>query len=129
MPVTAIEVQGARALRRQLRAAGIELADLKAEHGAAAALIVRRQAPSAPRRTGALAGSVRGSGQAGAAVVRVGRAAVPYANPIHWGWPRRGIPARPWLWDTINDSRDAVVDTYETGIQRLLDRVDTKGQP
>ena len=128
MPVTGIEVEGARALRAQLRAVGVDLADLKKVHASVASMIVSRSKPGAPVASGALAASVRGSGQAGAAVVRAGRAAVPYANPIHWGWPARHIPARPWLWDTVNDESDAVVEQYEDAIQVLLDGIDTKGK-
>jgi len=129
MPITGVEVQGARALRNQLRAVGVDLADLKRAHASVASMIVARSRSSAPIATGALAASVRGSGQAGAAMLRAGRSALPYANPIHWGWPARRIPARPWLWDTVQDQQKQIVDVYQSAVQALLDAVDTRGKP
>lgn len=129
MPITGVEVQGAKALRTQLRAVGVDLADLKKAHASVATMIVARSRSGAPIASGALAASVRGSGQAGAAMLRAGRAALPYANPVHWGWPARHIPARPWLWDTVQDRQADIVDVYESAVQLLLDAIDTRGRP
>jgi hypothetical protein len=120
----ALGVDGLKTLKRTMKAAGIELADLKAAHNEVAQLVVRAGQPVAPRRTGALAASVRGSGQAGAAVVRAGRAAVPYANPIHWGWPRRGIAANPFLWDAMQGSRDQWTSTYLAALEDIIESIE-----
>jgi hypothetical protein len=60
------------------------------------AQLVVRAAP--PARRTAPARSPPPAGRAGqtAAVVRAGRASVPYAGPIHWGWPSRHITAQPF---------------------------------
>ena len=129
MPITGVEVQGAKALRTQLLRAGIDLADLKKANASVAAMIVTRSRSGAPIATGALAASVRGTGQAGAAMLRAGRASVPYANPIHWGWPARHIPARPWLWNTVQDRQADIVEVYQSAVQLLLDAIDTRGRP
>lgn len=128
-PPISVEVQGAKALRAQLRAAGIGLSDLKAAHASVAGMVVGKSRPGAPVRSGALAASVRGSGQAGAAMLRAGRASVPYANPIHWGWPARNIPAHPWLWATVEDEQPAIVAQYTAAVQALMDAIDTRGGP
>jgi hypothetical protein len=120
----AVQVDGLRTLRRTLKAAGADLDDLKAAHAAVAARVVRAALPNVPRRSGALAASVRGSGQAGAAVVRAGRAAVPYAGPIHWGWPARHIKARPFLWDAIADTETQWLGTYRTALDHLIDSIE-----
>jgi hypothetical protein len=129
MPLKGIEVQGAKALRSQLRAAGVDLADLRRAHRSVADLVTTASRPTAPVASGVLAASVRAAGQAGAALVRAGSAGIPYANPIHWGWPTRHIPARPWLWDTVEQQSDRIVDTYQAAVQLLLDAIDTRGQP
>jgi hypothetical protein len=114
----AVEVRGGRTLR------GVDVADLKAAHAAIAQLVVTRALPNAPRRSGALAASVRGAGQAGAAVVRAGRASVPYANPIHWGWPSRHITAQPFLYDAIADSADQIEGTYLAALEQIIQSIE-----
>jgi hypothetical protein len=123
----AVEVDGLRTLRRDLKKAGVSLQDLKEAHAAVAQQVVRAAAPRAPHRTGRLAASTRGSGQAGAAVVRAGRASVPYANPIHWGWGDRHIKAQPWIYDAAVDSQDQWTGTYLRALQKIID--DIEGAP
>jgi hypothetical protein len=120
----AVEVEGLRTLRRTLKAAGLSVQDLKDAHADVAALVVRAAAPNAPRRTGALAASTRGSGTQGAAVVRAGRASVPYAGPIHWGWPSRHIAAQPWLWNAAVNSREQWVGTYLHALEQIIDKIE-----
>jgi len=120
----AVEVDGLRTLRRSLKAAGLSLQDLKDAHNEVAQLVVRAAAPHAPRRSGALVATDRGSGTQTAAVVRAGRAAVPYAGPIHWGWPARGIRAQPWLYDAAVDSREQWTGTYLRALQQIIDTIE-----
>lgn len=93
----AMEVVGARQLRRTLKQAGIDVQDLKDAHAAVAKTVEQAAKPNTPRDTGALAGTLRSSGTAGAAIVRAGNSGHPYAGPIHWGWPERNIRAQPWI--------------------------------
>ena len=51
----------------------------------------------APKRTGRLAASVRGSRAKNKAVVMAGRASVVYAGPINYGWPARKIAASGFM--------------------------------
>lgn len=120
----AVEVDGLRTLQRTLKRAGVSLQDLKDAHAEVAALVVRAAEPGAPRRTGALAGSTRGSGTQAAAIVRAGRAAVPYAGPIHWGWPRRGIKAQPWLYEAAVRSQDEWTGTYLAALEQIIDSIE-----
>lgn len=119
-----VEVEGLRTLRRSLKAAGVSLGDLKDAHAAVAQLVITAAAPAAPRRTGALAASVRGSGTQSAAVVRAGRASVPYAGPIHWGWPRRHITATPWLYDAAVASQDQWTGVYLSALEKIIDSIE-----
>lgn len=118
-----IRVEGAANLRRTLRRAGDDLADLKEAHGAAAAIAGSRARGTAPRRSGRLAANVRWSGAAATATVRVGSSTVPYANPIHWGWPKRGIAARPWVSEAARDTEHQWTAVYEAAVERILARV------
>lgn len=120
----AVEVEGLRTLRASLKAAGLSVDDLKDAHAQVAQLVVRVAAPNAPRRTGALAASTRGSGTQGAAVVRAGKSAVPYAGPIHWGWPSRHIAANPWLWNAAVNSREQWTGTYLHALEAIIDKIE-----
>jgi hypothetical protein len=125
----AVEVEGLRALRTSLKRAGVSLQDLKDAHATVAQIVVRAASPGAPRRTGALAGSTRGSGQAGAAVVRAGRASLPYAGPVHWGWPDRHITAQPWIWDAAVAAQDQWTGEYLRALQQIIDTIEGTSGP
>jgi hypothetical protein len=119
-----VTVDGARRLVRTLREFGEGLDDLKDANAAVSALVAKAASDRAPRRSGALAASVRGSRQAAKAVVRVGSAKVPYAGPIHWGWPKRGIPRRPFVLDAAAATQAEWLGEYTDNIQRLADKVE-----
>ena len=111
---------GARQLRRTLRAAGDDLAELKAAHAAAAGIVAGAARPGAPRVSGALAGSVRPGATKTAAVVRAGKASVPYANPIHWGWGRRHIAANPWMSRAATATEGTWTAAYAAAVDKVL---------
>ena len=122
-----VKVEGLNTLKRTMRQAGVELQDLKTAHAAVAATVVRAAhfTPKNPARsTGRMAASVRGSGQAGAAVVRAGFAALPYVNPVHWGWPARNIAAQPFVYDAIVASQDQWTGQYLSALQDLIDKIE-----
>lgn len=119
-----VEVEGLRTLRRSLKAAGLSLADLKDAHAHVAQLVVRAASPGAPHRTGALAASTRGSGTQSAAIVRAGRASVPYAGPIHWGWQARHIAAQPWIYNAAVRSQDQWTGTYLRALEHIIDKIE-----
>lgn len=120
---TEVRVEGLRELRRELRQAGDDLSDLKDANAKVARLVADKAAALAPRRSGALAASVRGNRAAGKAQVAAGGARVPYAGPIHWGWPARGIEARPFVSDAAQQTEAQWLDIYTHDVQRVLDRV------
>ena len=117
-----IDVEGLRELRRALSKIDGGVADLKAAHKDAAEVVEKRATQLVPRRSGRLAGSIRSTGQAATGVVRAGRAAVPYAGPIHFGWPRRNIAPQPFLYDALDDRRTEVIDVYADRLRKLIDR-------
>jgi hypothetical protein len=118
-----IRVEGARELRRTLKRAGDDLADLKEANARAAQIVAQWASVTAPRRTGALGQSVRPNRAAGRARITGGSAAVPYAGPIHWGWPRRNITAQPFISEAAVATQPAWLPAYRDDVQRVVDRV------
>jgi len=118
-----VRVDGARELRRTLKAAGDDLEDLKHVHATVAKYVALRAAATAPRKSGRLAGSVRGSQAKTSATVRGGGARVPYANPIHWGWPHRHIAANPFLVNAAHQTEPTWTKYYLREVERILSHV------
>ena len=97
----------------------------------AAKLVEREAKQRVPVQSGALQASIRSSGQIGKGVVRAGSARVPYANPIHWGWPRpvrkwsKGrvgggpITGVPFLTDALADQTPKIRKLYAEELERL----------
>jgi hypothetical protein len=125
MPAGAtVEVVGGRQLRRTLKEASENLEDLKAVHAAIAAQVADLAASRAPRRSGALAGTVRGNRAAAVSRVMAGKAAVPYAGAIHWGWPARNISPNPFISEAASDSEAEILMMFEQGIQKVISAVE-----
>lgn len=125
-PKQGIYVDGLKELNSQLRKVkSKELDDeLKSIHADLAKEITKRALPKVPVRTGALRASVRSSGTKTSAIGRAGsKRAVPYAPAIHWGWPKRGIKARPFLQDAAAAIEKDVADDYAKAVEAMLNRV------
>jgi hypothetical protein len=118
-----VEVVGGRELRRRMRQLEVDTADLKDANATVAATVAVAAAARAPRRSGRLASTGRGNRAAGRAVVTFGGAAAPYAAPIHYGWPARGIEGDPFVADAAQDTEPQWLSVYEAAIQRLVDAV------
>ncbi len=88
---TSLRVEGLNGVIRALIAMGLEVDDLKDAFSKIARFGEVEASRLAPRRTGRLAADVRGNRAKNKAVVAAGRASVPYAGPINYGWPARGI--------------------------------------
>lgn len=121
-----VQVDGARELRRTLRAAGDDLEDLKAANLQAAQIAATAARARAPRLTGQLAGDIRASGTKTAGTIRAGRKKIPYAGPIHWGWPARGIEARPYITEGAQATESIWVPLYQELMDEALSKVKGK---
>ncbi|MCP2281064.1 HK97 gp10 family phage protein [Nocardia amikacinitolerans] len=116
-------VYGTRRLQATLKRAGVGMDDLRDMHRAAAELAAARARVIGPRRTGRLVGTVRVSGTKNAGVVRMGNSATPYAEPIHWGWPARNIPANPFVSRAAQETEAEWTALYEQRRDELLAQV------
>lgn len=129
-----VRVHGAKKLRRTMTAAGDDMTELKAANRKAAETAARASASLAPKLSGALAATIRASGTKTAGVIRAGRKSVPYAAPIHWGWPTRPDPlnqiygapikAQPFLSDGATSSEGQWLPEYVDTMNGIIRRVE-----
>ncbi len=116
-----VHIYGDRQLAATLDAAASRMGELSVPARAAASSTLAAARGLAPRRTGALSASLSVGvwGPKTAAVT----SALPYAGVIHWGWPARAIPARPFVTVAAQSSEPAWVSRYERHVTRTLDTV------
>lgn len=124
----AIEVEGARELKRIIRKLNKqELRDeMKEANFNAASIIADEAADRAPKRTGRLANSIRANKAVAYGAVKAGSAArVPYAGPIHYGWPARGIRAQPFINEAIEARLGEARKGYEEAVRKLAKKLES----
>jgi hypothetical protein len=85
------KVEGLTKVVRDLQSLGLEVDDLKDAFSEIAREGAQVAAGFAPKRSGALAASVRGNRAKSKAVVSAGRARVPYAGAINYGWGTQSV--------------------------------------
>lgn len=113
-----LRVSGLRSTVRNLEKAGADTQDMRQLIHAVGMVVVN--AASGPARTGKLNSTIRAGRGKTKAVVRAGGARAPYAGVIHYGWPARGIQAQPFLVDALQEQRNNVLQTLDTGIEEIL---------
>ena len=118
-----VEVDGAKELRRTLKKAGADMSDFTAANKSAATIASAAAAARAPRRSGALAASVRSGASRTQGVIRAGGARVPYAGPIHWGWAARHIRANPFATTAASDTEPQWVPIYLARLEIIISKV------
>lgn len=116
-----VDVEGVYNLRRGLKRMGDDLEDLKDVNQAVAGLVAQVATATAPRRTGTLAGTVRGNRAASKAVITAGRASVPYAVFVHWG--TASMSRQPWVSEAASDTEPRWLALYQDGMQKAADKV------
>lgn len=118
-----VQVDGVKRLRRDLKKLGDNLDDLKDVNAQVAQIVATRAEARAPKRSGRLAASVRGNRAVGRATVLAGKSAVPYAGPIHWGWPKHHIEAQPFVSEAAEETEAEWLDLYSTGIDKAVEKL------
>ena len=121
-----VRVAGARELRAALREMDTGLArQMTPIHKHVAEYIVPRAQAITPRRSGDLAASIT----ARATITRARIVAtMPYAAPIHWGWPTHHIDPTYYVVNAAEASEPGWLEIYINGVQDLIDRaVSTSG--
>jgi hypothetical protein len=121
-----VQIEGATELRRAMKRMGKDLSDLTQVNREAAKPVLERAKEIVPRRSGTLGRSIRVTASRSGAKVLAGKNGVPYAGPIHFGWPSRNIESQPFLYDAVADRHGQVVDIYESKIGTLIRRLDAE---
>jgi len=121
MPVGVdVELLGVQRLARDLRKLDRKLVERSAMNQDAANIYGRRGQQDAPRASGKLAASLRPKGLRTKAVVR---SYVRYAGAVHWGNPKRGVKARPFLYDAVPATRPQWLASYQRAVEALLRKI------
>ena len=116
-----IQVAGLKEVQYSLHKLGKDARnDMKPAHLAAANLVVYKARPMSPVRSGHLRDSLRGFARQRAGIVRAGNASAPYAGPIIFGWPARGIKANPFIYKAADQRRADIVALYEKRMAELI---------
>lgn len=123
MAQPAIKVEGAAELAKRLRRAGDKelQAELKEAWREAADEVL--SAVRGPNKSGALMGSVRSTATLRSGRVAAGKKSVPYAGPIHWGWPARGIAANTFLLDALDMRETRAIDVVTEHVEKIAAKV------
>lgn len=114
-------VTGLRQVVKGLLEIGVDLEDLKDAMAEVAKAATDVAQAAAPVRSGALRASIRGNRAKGKAVVTAGRARVPYAGAINYGWPKRGIRGVGFMQKADQVVGPRAVEMLEQGINRIIE--------
>ena len=117
-----IRIEGLSAVTRALLELGLEVEDLKSAFADIAAEGARQAALYAPKRTGTLAGDIRGNRARSSAHVTAGRVSVPYAGPINYGWAAHNIEPSGFMQKADKGWGDYALRRLEQEINRQIAR-------
>jgi hypothetical protein len=116
-----IKVKGLKELNRALREIGVPAKEMNAVAKQSGESVLRESLALVPVRTGRLRGSIRlSSTTKGIRIVAGNSGKVPYANPIHWGWFRRGIKPQPFFSKALGYTRQEIYDNYYRAVDTLI---------
>ncbi len=118
-----VKVEGLNKTLTALQRFGVEAADLKDVMGAISAEGARLASSFAPKRSGRLAGTVRGNKAKAKAIVIAGRARTPYVGAINYGWPRRNIKPALFMQRADRALAPRAVDMLERGLDDVIRKV------
>lgn len=121
-----LKVDGAKQLRKSMKTAGADMQQMKDAHRKVAQTVTTRARGQVPVRTGRLQRTVRAGATQRAAIIRAGTKAVPYAPPIHWGWPKRNIRAQPWMYEAAVATEPTWTTQYQDAVEDILGTIEGK---
>jgi len=120
MATDSIRVSGLNKVVRDLKVIGVPAKEIGLAGFEAGQIIAEEARTLVPVKTGALRGTIRVAKQQRKIVVRAGSAAVPYANPIHWGWFRRNIKPNQFFSRALKLNIDEVYKKYFDNLDKLI---------
>lgn len=113
-------VEGLNQVVRALQQLGLDVDDLKGAFSKIAAEGAQVAAAYAPKRTGRLAGDIRGNRAKSKAVIAAGRSSVPYAGPINYGWAARGIEPSGFMQKADKTMQPRAIQMLEAEINQKI---------
>lgn len=113
-------VEGLRELTRNLEQLGADVEDLKDAFGAIATEGAERAAFHAPKVSGTLAATIRGNRAKSKAVVTAGRARVPYAPAINYGYPAHNIEPSRFMQKADQDLRPFAIEKLNDEVRHRI---------
>lgn len=123
---TGIKVKNLKDITKALKAIGVPNDAVKQAGKDSAEAVMNEARSLVPVRSGKLRDSIRLAANARGRVSiqagnnRTSRSGVPYANPIHWGWFRRGIKPNPFFSKALGLTRDEVYRNYFNQMEKLI---------
>ena len=108
---------------------GADLKDYTAVNKRAAEMVAEGARQRVPVLTGDLKGSIKARATKTRGYVKAGGKGIPYAGPIHFGWPRHNISANPFIFDALDDRKSDVIEAYEGYIEALVEKVGRETPP
>ena len=121
-----VKVTNLREINKALAAIGVPKEAVKDAGKDSGELVANEARSLVPVRTGNLRNSIRvGATARGKITVlagnnRTSKSAVPYANPIHWGWFKRHIKPQPFFVRALGYTRKEIYDNYFKQMEKLI---------
>jgi len=121
-----VKVKNLREINKALEAIGVPKEAVKDAGKQSGELVAAEARSLVPVRTGNLRNSIRvGATARGKITVlagnnRTSKSAVPYANPIHWGWFKKHIKPQPFFVRALGYTRSEIYDNYFKQMEKLI---------
>jgi HK97 gp10 family phage protein len=121
-----VKVTNLREINKALEAIGVPKEAVKDAGKESGELVANEARSLVPVRTGNLRNSIRvGATARGKITVlagnnRTSKSAVPYANPIHWGWFKKHIRPQPFFVRALGYTRSEIYDNYFKQMEKLI---------
>jgi len=117
-----IRITGLRETARKLERLGTSVQDLKAAFKRVGEVVRSEALILVPKRSGALASTIRLSNTKNKSVIRAG-ARLPYAGVIHYGG-YNNITPNPFLETAVGNKQSEVVSTLDDELGKLIRQLD-----
>jgi hypothetical protein len=121
-----VKVKNLREINKALAAIGVPKEAVKDAGKQSGELVANEARSLVPVRTGNLRNSIRVGATARGKITilagnnRTSKSAVPYANPIHWGWFKRNIRPQPFFVTALGYTRSEIYDNYFKQMEKLI---------
>lgn len=114
-----VKVKGLNEVSRSLKQYEGAADDLKEANAAIGSKVASTAVATLPKKTGALASTIKANRAVSRVQIKAGGARVPYAGVIEYGWPERNIEAQPYLRRAAWDNIGYVIDQFEANLESL----------